>query len=76
MNARPKKVHRRGGDKRIQTSRIADRANELLSPDCPRRFYRFAEDVPGWPEDQPVILFLTELQRRRLLSLDIVRAPG
>ncbi len=62
---------------RAQTSRVADRANEILSPDCPKRFYRFAEDVPGWPEDQQVILFLTELQRRRLLSLNIVRvAPG
>jgi|GEM_PF-4164476 len=59
---------------RAQTSRIADRANELLLPDCPKRFYRFAEDVAGWPVDQPVILFLSELQRRRLLRLDIVRA--
>ncbi len=58
---------------RAQTSQIADRANELLSPDCPKRFHRFAEDVPGWPDDQPVILFLTEPQRDRLLSLGIVR---
>jgi hypothetical protein len=58
---------------RAQTSRIVDRANDSLPPDCPKRFYRFAEDVPGWPDDQPVILFLTEPQRERLLSLGIVR---
>lgn len=59
---------------RAQTLRIVDRANNLLSPDCPKRFYRFAEDLPGWPDDEPVLLFLTEPQRDRLLSLGIVRA--
>ena len=55
-----------------QIARICAAANAAL--DGPRRFYEFAEDVPGWEFDEPVWLFLDEDERRQLLALGIVRA--
>jgi len=54
-----------------QVERICVAANAVL--DGPRRFYQFAEDVPGWEFDEAVWLFLDASERERLLELDIVR---
>ncbi len=62
--------------RRKQIVGLMRRLNDALPPECDRRFYQFAEDLPGWEFDEPVWLYLTEEQRERLLELDIVHAVG
>ena len=66
-----------------QIARICVAANEAIEAievigviGGSRRFYAFAEDLPGWEFDEPVWLLLTEDERQRLLSLGIVREPA
>jgi hypothetical protein len=46
--------------------------NATLPADAPRRFFKFAEDLPTWEFDEPVWLWLTQGQREQLLALGIV----
>lgn len=62
--------------RREQIAGLMSRINDALAPQCDRRFYQFAEDLPGWEADEPVWLFLTEKQRERLLELGVVHPVG
>lgn len=56
--------------RREQICRICLAANDAL--DGERRFYDFEEDLEDWEFDQPVWLFLTPDERKRLISLGIL----
>ncbi|MFO0565126.1 MAG: hypothetical protein U0263_05660 [Polyangiaceae bacterium] len=60
----------------VQIERIVDAVNRALPGHAPKRFYRFAETLPEWESDEPVWLFLTAAQARRLLELGVVEADG
>jgi len=55
-----------------QVTRIMTAVNAALPPDAPKRFYRFAETLPGWESDEPVWLYLTQEQVEGLTQLGIV----
>ena len=57
---------------RAESLRVVALVNAALGAEEPRRFHRFARDLPGWEEEAPVLLFVTEAQRGRLLELGIV----
>jgi hypothetical protein len=60
--------------RREQIARIVAAVNAALPATEPRRFHTFAEDLPGWPEDEPVCVLLTAAQRDELLRLGVVRS--
>jgi hypothetical protein len=60
--------------RREQIARIVAAVNAALPATEPRRFYTFAEDLPGWTEDEPVCVLLNPAQRDSLLRLGVVRS--
>ena len=60
--------------RREQIGRIVAAINAALPTTEPRRFYTFAEDLPGWPDGEPLCVLLTAAQRNSLLRLGVVRS--
>ncbi len=65
--------------RREQIRRVCEAINRA-SPDGQRRFYEYAEDLPGWPDCfEPLWLWLSEQEDAQLRGLGIVAAvklPG
>jgi hypothetical protein len=62
---------------RARRSQIADaiaHVNAALDAGAsPYRLVAFAEDVPGWESEEPVVMLLTEAERTLLLAKGIAR---
>jgi hypothetical protein len=62
--------------RREQIRRVCLAVNAALGAG-ERRFYAYAEDLPGWPADfEPLWLWLSKLEDEQLRRLDILRAKS
>ncbi len=60
--------------RREQIRRVCEAVNSSIA-DGKRRFYEYAEDLPGWPTSfEPLWLWLSETEDEQLRLLGIVRA--